>query len=103
MGAVCCPSMERSGRRGRRRRHKRGGQAEKGFSGVDAYIESLKKVGSMPVSQDRQQLPYDHVERHNFHRIPGYTGFVPGAKCKESVTMMRNGAETERLGQLLSR
>lgn len=81
----------------------RGGAAEKAFSGVDAYIKGLHKIGSMPLPMDRSQLPFDHVERHDFHRIPGYAGFCPGDKCKEKVPMMRNGEHTERLGQLLSR
>lgn len=80
-----------------------GGKAEKSFSGVDAYIRGLKKIGSMPVPRERQRLDFDNYDQHDFHRIPGYAGFVPGDKCKESVTMMRNGTETARLGALLSR
>lgn len=76
---------------------------EKAFSGVDAYIKGLQKVGSMPLPMERFSLPFDHIDRHNFERIPGYSGFVPGDKCKEKVHMMENGRVTERLSQILSR
>ena len=125
------------------------GGADKAYSGVDAYIKGLKKIGSMPLPLERSQLPFDHVGHHDFNRIPGYQGFVPGDKCKEKVAdtlvigsvlspehasqilqpymcacccntvhcqvaaamvnplgqvnLIRNGQETERLGQLLSR
>jgi len=82
---------------------RQGGAAEKGFSGVDQYIRGLQKIGSMPVQEPREALPFDHTMRHDFHRIPGYAGFCPGDKCLEKVTMMRNGPQTARLGQLLSR
>jgi len=84
-------------------RKRSGGKAEKSFSGVDCFIKGLRKIGTMPPPEDRDQLPFDHVERHNFHRIPGYAGFCPGDKCKEKVNMMYDGSETERLSQLLSR
>ena len=74
-----------------------------GASGVDAYIKGLQKVGTMPLPLERFSLPFDHVARHDFKRIPGYSGFVPGDKCKEKVTMMENGRMTERLGNILSR
>lgn len=85
------------------RRSGQGGSAEKAFSGVDAYVKGLRKIGSMPLPMERSKLPFDHVERHDFHRIPGYAGFCPGDKCKEKVNMMHDGQDTERLGQLLSR
>lgn len=86
-----------------KRRTKNLGGTEKAFSGVDAYIKGLQKVGTMPLPLERFSLPFDHVERHNFDRIPGYSGFVPGDKCKEKVHMIENGQVTERLGAILSR
>ena len=71
---------------------------------MDAYVHSLQDIGSMPTfHQPGEEDPFCRTKRHDFYRIPGYAGFVPGAKCKEPVDLARDGQYTERLSHLLSR
>jgi len=86
-------------------RHRPIGRNDRAYTGVDAYIHGLRDIGSMPEfsPQTDAASPFTHVNRHNFHRIPGYAGFVPGDKCKEEVNIVNDGRETQRLSHLLSR
>merc|ERR1711865_311884 len=108
LGTASYAMPNRSRTQGGRRsgtRHRPIGRSDNAYTGVDAYIHGLRDIGTMPQfhPQTVAGSPFTRYERHNFHRIPGYAGFVPGAKCKEEINLVDGGSETSRLSHLLSR